>query len=355
MRTIFLIGGLLLSMVGFCCGVTAGFTPSATTVCAGEIVNFTNTSTGATSYEWHLEGFTFAITTDAILSFGSPGNFNIELLADDGAGCLDSITIVITVENPPYAGSDFSATFCNIDDSLDLNTEVDGDVGGSWNELTSSGQFNNTTGMFNFDGLNEDLYQFEYVVTSTGTCPNDTAFFDLSINQQPTLNLNLGNTNIGLSDSLLIDFDTSGTNVITSFIWQFCDGNFLGEEDPFYYQWSAAGNYCVCVSINNNNGCQEQVCDSSIVVVDDLGTNQHEFTAGFKVYPNPATDNVLIEWSDLVEPATIRIFSSTGQLIKIEQVNSKPASFDVTSLATGSYYLQIDNGAKSFIQRFVKE
>jgi len=347
------ISYLLATLYSFGCGVTAGFTPSGTIVCAGDIVNFTNTSTGAISYEWHLEEFTFSTSTDAILSFGAPGDFNIELIADNGAGCLDSITIVITVEAPPNAGSDYLGSFCNINDSVELNSLVDGDVGGTWNETTNSGQFSVITSFFEYTGLLEDTYLFEYVVSTGGACPNDTAIFELDINQQPSLTLNLTENTIGLSDSLYVDFDTSGTNVVTSMIWQFCDGNFLGDESPFYYQWPSEGSYCVCVTINNNNGCSENVCDSSIVVVDDLSAYMEEQNF-YSIYPNPTINELIVKIKEPELLSSIDLISLDGRTHPISiQAENEVQSIDVSSFTNGIYLLRLSLGENVITKQII--
>ena len=45
--------------------LAAGFSPETTEVCLGETVNFTNTSVGATSFQWMFEGGTPSTSTDA--------------------------------------------------------------------------------------------------------------------------------------------------------------------------------------------------------------------------------------------------------------------------------------------------
>jgi hypothetical protein len=257
------------------------------------------------------------------------------------------------VEAPPNAGSDYMGTFCNVNDSIELNTLLDGDTGGLWNETSNSMQFNASTSFFDYTNLVEDLYLFEYVVSSGGACPNDTAFFEIEINQQPSLSLNLTENAIGLSDSLFVDFDTSGTNVVTSMIWQFCDGNFLGYESPFYYQWPSAGNFCVCVTINNNNGCSEDICDSSIVVVDDLSIDAQESNQ-YSVYPNPANDELIVDVGKGTLIRSIDLISIDGRIYPIEiEVETLIQSIDVTFLSEGVYILRLAAGDRIETQQII--
>ncbi|MGB8192350.1 MAG: M43 family zinc metalloprotease, partial [Chitinophagaceae bacterium] len=79
------------------CPVTAGFTPLSTTSNANVTVNFTNTSTGATSYSWFVNGSLQGTGTNFSYAFTNGGNYVVMLKATNGV-CRDSIggTVVIT-------------------------------------------------------------------------------------------------------------------------------------------------------------------------------------------------------------------------------------------------------------------
>lgn len=79
-----------------CTEVTASFTPSATTVVQGNSVVFTNTSTGAFSYEWEVEGQTFT-TTNLTYTFDSPGFYAVCLRATS-VRCTNQTCVIIEVQ-----------------------------------------------------------------------------------------------------------------------------------------------------------------------------------------------------------------------------------------------------------------
>ncbi|MBN4072143.1 T9SS type A sorting domain-containing protein [Flavobacteriales bacterium AH-315-E23] len=82
------------------CSVQSSFTSNPTLVCEGDTVNFTNTSSGATSYNWLEDGNSFATTSNASRIFGTAGSYTISLVADSSS-CSDTSSIVITVNSPP--------------------------------------------------------------------------------------------------------------------------------------------------------------------------------------------------------------------------------------------------------------
>ncbi|MFT4601908.1 MAG: hypothetical protein ACI857_002094 [Arenicella sp.] len=328
------------------CTVTANFTTTSLNFCSGDVINFTNTSTGATSYEWHLDEFTFATSTDAVLSFGSTATHDIELIADDGAGCLDSTTITITIDQASDAGSDNDDIFCNINDSVDLNTLLDADLGGNWTETTASGQFNSTSGFLDYTDLSEDDYSFEYVVPGVGVCPNDTAIIDIEINQEPLLTFNFNGANIALSDSFYVDFTTTNVNGGATYIWDFCDATLLTYNSPFWYTWTTPGDYCVCVQVNNGNGCVETFCDSNIVVFDDSGFDDLE-NLSFEMYPNPASGSVNFSLDNFQDVNSILLFDLNGKLILEQQANgNSKLEIDVSNLSSGLYTVRVISEAK---------
>lgn len=324
------------------CTLTASFTTTpALNVCAGEVLNFTNTSTGATNYNWELDGFTFSTMTDAVLSFASAGSYEIELFADDGAGCIDSSSVTINVDPDSDAGMDDSLGVCNIEDSLDLNTLVTGDTGGFWEETTSSGQFNATSGTINYHNLTPGSYYFDYIVPGVGVCPNDTATMIVTTSQQPDLVLNVGSTPIANYDSVYVDFTPNGVLPGAYYLWDFCDGNLAQDTLPFYYSWGTEGNYCVCVQVNNQNGCVETFCDSSIVVFDasTIGELVHE---ELELFPNPTTGNFSIDLTSTQSQFELIIVDQKGaEVFRDKITGGSIVHVDPENIEKGLYHVSI--------------
>ncbi len=88
-------------------GVTAGFSASATTICAGDSIAFLNLSQGGvTSYEWNF-GETAGINSTAfnpVYAYSTPGTYSVTLRANNVA-CGDTLvqTNLITVNPSPVA------------------------------------------------------------------------------------------------------------------------------------------------------------------------------------------------------------------------------------------------------------
>lgn len=86
-----------LDTVRVSCPVNAAFSPLTTSENTNVTVNFTNSSAGATSYSWYVNGVLQGTGVDFSYAFTAAGNYAIKLRASNGA-CTDSIggTVVIT-------------------------------------------------------------------------------------------------------------------------------------------------------------------------------------------------------------------------------------------------------------------
>ena len=80
--------------------------------------------------------------------------------------------------------------------------------------------------------------------------------------------------------------------------------------------------------------------------------------AQLEVYPNPATDNIQIAYiSDVAGPITINVVDVTGKKyiteIKTAVAGVNSFEFDISSIASGMYFLQIKNGENQVIDKFI--
>jgi hypothetical protein len=70
------------------------------------------------------------------------------------------------------------------------------------------------------------------------------------------------------------------------------------------------------------------------------------------VYPNPATNNMIIESS---QQATMEILNIQGQTILQQQLQQGKTDIDISGLAKGVYILRMCSNDKTEVTRFVKE
>ncbi|MEP7277350.1 MAG: M43 family zinc metalloprotease [Bacteroidota bacterium] len=113
------------------CGVTAGFSKSAGTAAAGTNINFTNTSTGAGTYAWYVNGVLQSTAVNFAYTTTTAGDYIIELAAlNSSAGCSQQYTD--TVHYTCSVVTDFTPTTTTILINTPLNFTSTGTGSSSW-------------------------------------------------------------------------------------------------------------------------------------------------------------------------------------------------------------------------------
>ena len=107
-----------------CCPVSASFTPGDTAVCFPTMVDYTNTSTAATTVSWYIDGIFMNNDQSVGILPTVPGAHTVTLVADDG-NCTDSVSYTLTVNMPPVVDLGADTTIC-FGDSILLDATVPG-------------------------------------------------------------------------------------------------------------------------------------------------------------------------------------------------------------------------------------
>lgn len=99
----------------------------------------------------------------------------------------------------------------------------------------------------------------------------------------------------------------------------------------------------------NNYSCDKCFCSlgTSIKETDGL---QNEI----RIYPNPASNNIKIDFVLNAESSITRLFNLSGKLIENILSNSFPIQMNINNLPNGIYLIQIDTENKIFNKKFIK-
>jgi hypothetical protein len=92
-------------------------------------------------------------------------------------------------------------------------------------------------------------------------------------------------------------------------------------------------------SITDGTGSGTGVAKSKILVIPHTGINDVKLTA-LSLYPNPATNVVNISL-DATGEHTINVYNSIGSLVESKAITSGKATMDVSTYATGAYYVKV--------------
>jgi len=74
-----------------------------------------------------------------------------------------------------------------------------------------------------------------------------------------------------------------------------------------------------------------------------------------QVYPNPISDNVTIEFTDLQRKGNIQLFNVIGNLVFSKQIDNQIEHISTASFANGLYFLVIQTGVDKSVYKLIKK
>lgn len=236
-----------------------------TSVCAQDVVDFTDTTWGNIStWNWNFgDSSGTATVQNPTYIYATGGNYDVTLIAGNTVGCLDTVTMGIDVYTNPVA--EFEAdTVCFLDVThfVDLSTDVVPIV--SWE--------------YDFgDGINQStlqhptyIYQVPGVYPATLTVTNihgcDSTFgFNVVVNNIPVAEFSYDTVCWG-SPTHFQDISSGSVN---AWNWDFGDGNTSGTGPNVDHTYANAGSYLASMEVDGGAGCTDIVFHA-VTVLDVL-------------------------------------------------------------------------------------
>lgn len=334
---------------------TAALAIDDTTVCIGDVVNFTDQSQGSVnSYLWNFGDGATSISANATHNYTNTGNYNISLTVTSALGCADTITISngVVVTKPTAQFTPFPTfAFCP-PLMVNFNNQSTGaatylwDFGdGTFSSLqnpshiyTESGTYTIQLIAFNADGCTDTIIQsnviqilgpvgdFSFTPTTPGCAPHTVEF-------------------------------TSNTTGAISYTWDFGDG-FFGTEPNEVHDYQNPGSYVPVLILQDNNNCTfvyqspdtihvfQLVIDAGLPRVICEGDSVNLTASGSDTYlwfpPNSVDDpNAASVWARPAQTTTYTVTGYIGQCFAQDTVtvfvNPLPSvSFNVADVCLGS-------------------
>lgn len=225
------------------------------TGCDSLTVDYSDNSTGTTSWEWTFDvtPFSFSGEDPPPIDYDSPGNYVTILTVESLNGCLDTDQEVISVVNSPVPDM-IANNVCENDTAsfLDLSTSDPGDPILSW--LWDFGD-NITSNVQHPSHIYAGQGTFEVTLTITTAACSETAVFQVTVEPAPIASITLDNTN-GCSP-LTVNFTNNSVGA-DSYLWNFGDGNGSIQDEPtniFQNFGTTDTTYQVVMTANTAFGC----------------------------------------------------------------------------------------------------
>lgn len=305
----------------------ASFSSTGTTVCAGQSITYTSTSTGnPTSYSWSFPGGTPSTSTSAsqVVTYAAAGTYDVTLTATNvGGSNASNQTGYITVNAVPAAptiSAGGATTFCQ-GGSVTLTSSTGS--GNTWsNGSTSPSITVSTSGT--------------YTVTNTvASCTSPaSSSVSVTVNQNPNVTFS-GVPTLCSSDgpfTLTQGSPAGGTYSGT--------GVTGGQFNP---ATTGIGSTTVTYNYTNGNGCSGSA--QTTVTVDgcaSIGENQLNLIS---VYPNPSTGLITI-YSGEVNLNAVKVFNALGQVVyELNNLQTVKQEIDLKNMAKGVYTMRVQTDA----------
>ena len=121
------------------------------------------------------------------------------------------------------------------------------------------------------------------------------------------------------------------------------------EDLPLVFQLEQEGKYCFYLTAQNLAGESDPSEAACVTYGDD---SVEENAAAFNIYPNPVSDNLVIETEATIEAVTI--YTVTGVMVYSE-VDFNDNTINVSDFANGVYIMKVRTENGEAVQRFIKK
>ncbi len=239
---------------------TANF--NAANVCDGVAMQFNNTSVPTTAgWAWNFGDGNTSTQQNPTHTYAGPGTYNVKLVMTAGSGCMDSVTIPVTVDPLPVPAFNTTPACPGFGTQFTDGTTVGtGTVTGwSWDfgDGNSSTQ-QNPAHAYAAGGT----YTVKLIATSSTGCV-DSITQTITVPYKPIAQFTHDTVCLGQPTSFT-DQSTVTNGTITGWNWAFGDGNTSTQQNP-QNTYATAGTFTTTLIVTSNDGCLDTI--TSVVTV----------------------------------------------------------------------------------------
>jgi PKD repeat protein len=244
-------------------GPVAQFTQTSVVSCAPTIVNFIDSSSGATSWNWDFGNGNHSVLENPTHVYNIPGTYDVTLVVSDSTGCSDTL---------------IRPQLVHITGSI-ADFEVQSTSGCSpWTVQFADSSISAFNWLWNFGDGNissqqhpvhvyqtPGTYQVTLITQDTTGCTSVyTSPVPFSVQQPPSASFIVQNSN-GCAPFPVSFTNTSNGSV--DYIWYFGDGDSSLISDPVH-TYNTPGLYTVSLVAINSSGCRDTVISSTPISID---------------------------------------------------------------------------------------
>lgn len=252
-NTIFTLAFVISALSTKAQNPVAGFSSDQNSGCSPLTVQFTNTSSGATTYYWDFGNGNSSVLPNPSNVYSNAGTYTVKLFATSANGQTDSLIssglITVSANSTPgfHAVSTVACLNGNVISFINTSSNATSYLWDFGDGTTSTLQ--NPTHSY----VSQGDYTIKLVSYDTYGCPSIKTLPNyIHINPNPLAEFTV-NTNNGCDPSQVFTFSSTTQNV-TSYNWNFGDGSTSALQNPSH-TYSNSGTYNVSLTATNSYGC----------------------------------------------------------------------------------------------------
>ena len=316
-------------------------------LCAGVVLPLRDSPTVAGGF-WGITNSTVATITTTPpfrITAVSAGTDSVFYYRSNVCGS-DTAWAVITVTANPISPIVGPATVC----AGSSVTFTDATTGDGWQiRPPFAGTIDPATGVFTAG--NAPVTQTVYVIYGTPTCyVRDSIVVD-TLPMVPPI---AGPTTVNMGGTITLTDPATGGTWSSSDVTLATVGAATGVVTGVAY-----GTVTITYSITNTNGCTG-IATYDVNVDYPAGVSNVANNSSFSVYPNPASGNVMVQWtSAMTGNGTLTVADVTGRTVLNSSIDlgaaAKHANVNIGTLKAGIYMLHISSASGTYTSKLVVE
>lgn len=315
-------------------------------ICNGNPVLLATTNYGSGyTYQWMLNGGIISGATNFSYSAAVAGNYTVNV----SNGACSGTSSVANLVN----GSTPVATFTT------TATTVCAGVGITMTASPSGSGFSYQwqRGGANLSGATNSVYTFAagssyaYTVVVSNNCGSSTATpVNITVNPIPTASITAGGPTTFCTGGNVVFTATSSISSST-FQWQKNSANIGGATSASYTATTAGAYRCI---VTSPAGCARVTNSLSVTINCRLASE--EVIDDYKLYPNPANNEVTIQWSsDDTKQSSVDLINLMGDVVKKYEVagvtGANSLNINLNDVIPGIYFIKINDSNHSVMKR----
>lgn len=267
-------------------GPIASFSASATQSCTQSIIQFTDLSSNAISWNWNFGDGNTSTLQSPSNTYQNTGQYTVSLIVNDSHGCTSSFILAdpITVNPLPKADFAISDTVSCIPFPVSFQNFSQNAISYLWN----FGDGATSTSMTpSHTYLIAGTYTVSLIATNQFGCIDSKTFTSIVANQSPEVNFS-ANITAGCSALIVAFTDSSSSLQNADYFWDFGNGITSVLQNPTN-TFVNSGAYSISLLITNNNGCSDTLIKTTYIEVYDTNPPPMSMIQAVTVISNTST------------------------------------------------------------------